>query len=402
MKTGDRFEAANRRTGFWRWAIALGATAGVAGGVAVVRQHGISGGSALTTGLFVTAAAQEEEAGERRAASVMGEQELVAIDSALLQYDEDLKEGTTREGVVTRNFGQTVEREVELPARPMTAAAMRRILLVVEVQPIEEGSTGRPGDPWTRLGNVTVLVPGVTKDAMREVELTRFVTGFGSAGRFVQDVTSLMPVLHGTRTLRLSLGTWVKTGWRATVKLQYSPEGVGVRRPALVDALFYDWKGLSAEKPVIRGFVQMPEGVAMPRLRVLTTGHATDGMGGDEFITRTHILRVDGREVARWRPWSELGGMTREANPYAGRDTVDGREIWSSDLDRSGWVPGRAVRPLMLPVPELTTGRHLVELEIEGIRPRDERGKYGFWPVSVVVVADEPWGEVTMPAEEGR
>jgi hypothetical protein len=136
--------------------------------------------------------------------------------------------------------------------------------------------------------------------------------------------------------------------------------------------------------------VVVPAGLARPRLHILATGHATDGAGGDEFISRTHVLRIDGVEVARWRPWSEDGGGLREANPTSGRTDIDGRSLWASDLDRSGWHPGRLVEPLRIPVPELTTGAHRIELEILNIRPKDQSG-YGYWRISAIAVADEPW-----------
>jgi hypothetical protein len=140
----------------------------------------------------------------------------------------------------------------------------------------------------------------------------------------------------------------------------------------------------------------IPRGVSRPRLHILSTGHATDGAGGDEFISRTHVLRIDGQEVARWRPWSEQGGPLRDINPTAGRTVIGQRELWASDLDRSGWHPGLLVQPDRIPLPELTAGQHLIELEIQGIRPKDQSG-YGYWRVSAIVVADEPWP----PGEDG-
>ena len=56
------------------------------------------------------------------------------------------------------------------------------------------------------------------------------------------------------------------------------------------------------------------------------------------------------------------------------------------------------VDPLIVPVPELSPGPHRVELEILGIRPKeppDEGGveHHGYWVLSVLIVADEPWPE---------
>ena len=55
------------------------------------------------------------------------------------------------------------------------------------------------------------------------------------------------------------------------------------------------------------------------------------------------------------------------------------------------------VEPRFIPVPELTPGLHVVELEILGIRPRDPDAPaeppgtlpyHGYWAVSADVVAD--------------
>ena len=105
-------------------------------------------------------------------------------------------------------------------------------------------------------------------------------------------------------------------------------------------------------------------------------------------------LTIDGVEVARWRPWAEDGGPLRSANPASGRDTIDGRERWVSDLDRAGWHPGMIVEPLRIPAPELTPGKHSIELEIVGIRaadPKDSKGDHGYWRACAIAVADEPW-----------
>ena len=90
------------------------------------------------------------------------------------------------------------------------------------------------------------------------------------------------------------------------------------------------------------------------------------------------------------RPWAEGDGGLRDANPFAGTQVVDRREIAASDFDRSGWRPGQIVEPLFIPVPELTPGRHRISVEILDIRPQDESGR-GYWVVSGTVVADEPW-----------
>jgi hypothetical protein len=216
----------------------------------------------------------------------------------------------------------------------------------------------------------------------------RFVTPFGGPATYIADLTAFAPLLTGETSVRVWISTWRKPAWKVTLTLTYTTEGVGYRRPRWATPIFNN--EVNAEQRLLKTTIEVPSGVARPRLHVISTGHATDGAGGDEFITRTHVLRIDGQEVTRWRPWSESGGSLRSINPTSGRMDIDGRQLWASDLDRSGWHPGLLVEPLRIPLPELSPGRHAIELEILNIRPKDQSG-YGYWRVSAIVVADEPW-----------
>jgi hypothetical protein len=318
-------------------------------------------------------------------------------------YDPNLTDASPQGDYRVFKFGQVVESQIELPAAPENQRDAQRIVVSVDIEPaiINEGGKRRPADPWTRLGTVTCVLPDL-KDGPnatpaqppgpqepQQLELIRFITSFGGAGTFSQDVTSLAPLLQGKLTIRASIGTISKPAWKISVKFHYTAEGVGNRRPAWAKPLFRN-EFVTADKNVLRATVEVAKGVAMPRLWITSTGHASDGTGANEFISCTHVLKIDGREVARWRPWTEDGGSLRDINPMSGRETIDGRELWSSDLDRSGWSPGRVVEPVRIPVPELTPGKHTLELQILAIRPKDEKGQ-GYWRTSAVAVADESW-----------
>jgi hypothetical protein len=325
---------------------------------------------------------------------------VVLLADVPVQYDVDLPEGTPRGGAVLRDHGQTVETAALFPALPDNQRSARRITATVTLRPAppEPGPDGRlvPGDAWTRAGTLSVVLPGTAGAPDREVELMRFVTGFGGAGTFRQDLTCLAPLLHGRKTIRLYVSTYTKPGWIAGATLEYSAEGAGYRRPAFAEPVLNEPQ-VTGREPHVSGSVVIPPSLARPRLRVLSTGHSTEGKPDHEFISCPNILRIDGREIARWRPWAEQGGSVRGLNPMAGRQTIDGRDLWSSDLDRSGWHPGLVVEPLFIPVPELTAGRHEVEIEIQGIRPKGASEAFGYWRVSAVVVADEPWPAAPAP-----
>ncbi|HRP62675.1 MAG TPA: peptide-N-glycosidase F-related protein [Phycisphaerales bacterium] len=329
---------------------------------------------------------------------------IVVFDAVALELDRDLPEPAIRDGYMLRSAGRVAERTLTLPGPAAELRGTPRITATVAVQPrlvhpapglslggAQETRVARPGDPWTRMGNVTVLLPSEGDEPI-EIELMRFITGFGGAGTFTQDLTALSPLLQGKVTLRVMMTTYMNPGWDVSLTLTYSDEA-GYRRPAFVAPLFNE-QHVCAKNNVLRARVVIPEGLEQPRIRLMSTGHATDGAGGDEFITRTHILRIDGEEVLRWRPWAENGASLRSLNPMSGRFNIDGRIVWSSDLDRSGWHPGLVVTPMQVPLPELSPGAHHIELEVVGIRPadpEDELGDHGYWRISGVVVADEVW-----------
>jgi len=343
-----------------------------------------------------------------------GEQTITVFDQAEVHYDAEQLEPVERPDHVELRNGQVVQRTIKLPKLPEDLTHARRIVARVSVEPVATRREGklRPGDPWTRMGSVSLVKPGgelrpvalPAEEADRldemgnrpgpeadEIELMRFITGFGGASTFTQDLTALAPLLSGEQTIRLYVSTYMDPGWTVSLTLTYRDAGVGARRPAFAEPLFND-QSIEADSNTVTATVRIPNGLATPRIRILSTGHATDGTDGDEFTARTNELVIDGETIVMFRPWREQGGTLREVNPMSGRIAIEGRMLWSSDLDRAGWHPGEVVEPGMIPVPELTPGTHTVRLTVHDIRPEDESG-LGYWRVSAIVVADEPWPE---------
>jgi hypothetical protein len=341
-------------------------------------------------------------------ATTPSRQTITVFQDAALEWSESIPDTSQRDGLTILRQGQAVQKVIDLPPLPTNQRDARRIIakVVVEPVPVEEDGKLKPGDPWTRVGAVSLILPqkapprGQQQQAPegREIELMRFVTGFGGRSEFTQDVTALAPLLHDRVTLQAFISTYRSPAWKLTLTLTFDQEDVGQRRPVWAAPVLNE-ASLTADRNRLRAAVAVPVGLEQPRLIVISTGHATDGSGGDEFVTRTHILRIDGMEVARWRPWAENGGEARRSSPASARHVIGGRELWSCDFDRSGWHPGLVVEPLRFPAPELTPGKHIVELEIVGIRPKDARGHHGYWRTSIVAVADEPWPESPAPGD---
>lgn len=358
------------------------------------------GAAAVAIAAFMLCAAVTSLLGASPRSSLPPRPDVVLVfDRVELSYDaadapKDPGATAPRGALIVTDRGQTVERTLRLPPEPSPSQAMR-VTGVVTVEPIDDPEKlPRPGDPWTRVGSVGVVLPMGGGRTPMQVELMRFVTGFGAAGRFEADLTPLLPVLWGERTFRLHLGTWKNPGWRVTFELRYQPGAAGIRRPSMVVPLVDEPMVTRSTGRMSASFTLLP-GLDRPRLRVISTGHGSEL--GDEFRPRTHVIRVDGVEVARWRPWREDGAKARSSSPWAERRVVDGREIWASDADRSGWVPGEVVEPFILPLDELAPGRHRVEIEVLDIRetPKDQPPDH--WRLSMCVVADQAW-----PGAAGR
>lgn len=320
------------------------------------------------------------------AAAQRGKEVVDVFDGVVIHRQVDLDEVREADGLTYRDFGLIVERRMQLPAKPAAPADTRGVWATISIEPLP--STEKPNDPWTRLGTLTVL-----DDDGDEVELARFVTPYGAPAEYELDLTAMAPLLHDTCTIRGAISSYGEgPTWKMSVTLTYALRDAGVRRPGLVETVFGVTE-VDAAEPMLEATVTIPEGMISPRLRIISTGHATDGRGANEFVSCPHVLRIDGEIVALWRPWTEGSGRLRRLNPWAGRRRIDGRQLWASDYDRAGWQPSQLVQPLYLPLPQLTAGRHEVSLEIEGIRPapEGEQGPKGYFVVSAIVVADLPW-----------
>lgn len=130
--------------------------------------------------------------------------------------------------------------------------------------------------------------------------------------------------------------------------------------------------------------VEIPAGMQRVVLQYISTGHCTDGTNADEFISKPNVVAVDNQVVARFHPWRTDCREYRERNPYTSHWT-DG--TWSSDYSRSGWCPGCDVIPQEFDLTDhLTTGKHNMQIMIENMRPKDEKGNFGYWRVSGYLV----------------
>lgn len=273
-----------------------------------------------------------------------------------------------------RDNGRVMSTYRELPARRGTP----RVMLHLAVRPIR-ADIRSVVDRWDRAGSVRLVRPG-----MAPVELCRFMTAYGGAITHDVDVTRAAPLLQGFCTFEVFIDTWVSPAWTVDASLQFSPvtDG-GPSTPSWAAGVLAPAGSLTAVAPSTAGTVTVPAGLRRVELAAVSTGHCTDGTDADEFITKDNVITVDGREVLRWRPWRDDCENLRPLNPYCARWS-DGS--WSCDYERSGWCPGDVSPPNVVDVtPWLTPGAHEVMWRVEGIRPANAEGNFGYWRVSAMV-----------------
>ncbi len=126
--------------------------------------------------------------------------------------------------------------------------------------------------------------------------------------------------------------------------------------------------------------IDIPEGLETLSLRYTSTGHGGWG-GGDEFNPKLNEIIIDDEVVYKFVPWREDCPTYRLLNPSSGNF---GNGLTSSDLSRSNWCPGSVTVPEIIPLNNLTPGKHTLKIAI----PIGERegSSFSAWNVSGVLI----------------
>lgn len=243
------------------------------------------------------------------------------------------------------------------------------------------------------------------------IELIRFITPFGighfneqvkvegqvwgDSALYVMDLTELAPVLRGEVWIGAFVGNYDTGGHEINLELRYHPgsQVVAAEEPArgwseplfnTVNVLEMAGQEYSRifEHDTLRVEFELPDGVHDVVLRYLTTGHG-GWENGDEFLPKANTILLDGERITSFVPWRSDCATFRHLNPASGNFW---NGIASADLSRSGWCPGTAVSPWVVPLPELSPGRHFIEVAIPAGAP--EGGSFSAWNVSGVLLGE--------------
>ncbi len=304
-------------------------------------------------------------------ASFAADSTVVSIfDQTLVHFGGGLQNDVER--YVEEDNGRVVSRHVTLPTFDTPTSITAHLIV------------DSKGDPWDRAGTVFLDLPG-----HENIELLKFITGFGGYSDLSLDISALAPVLQDDCTIKVFIDTWVNPGWVVNFELIYKADD-SVHMASWDHGVYYkhtlNRKAVDAGKTVAR--LNIPDGRERIMLTYYTSGHATDGTGADEFESKYNCIGVDGFDLVRYKPWRDDCRNFRDRNPRSGR----WGDTWSSDLSRSGWCPGDIVYPVIFDLtPYLTPGEHELTYWIENIRPQDGSGE-GYWRTSSFLTG---WGDIS-------
>ena len=240
------------------------------------------------------------------------------------------------------------------------------------------------------------------------VELVRFFTPFGvrdfndrrtvpglvwqDSAFYKEDITYYLPLLRGEVWIGAFIGNYDRGGHRLSLRLKYYPETRELEPEASdeswISSVFNTLPimemagqqyGTMFDGDTLSVKVDIPEGLTSLKMIYITTGHGGWGEG-DEFNQKLNELLVDGIRVWSYVPWRTDCGTYRLFNPASGN-------FWnglsSSDYSRSGWCPGSASVPLVIPLDNLTPGTHVISVTVPLGKP--EGGSFSHWNISGVL-----------------
>jgi hypothetical protein len=177
-------------------------------------------------------------------------------------------------------------------------------------------------------------------------EVARWITTYWREGRWVTDITGMLPLLSGGRKhLRwYAGGQWDprRTEYITTLSLRYSYRGRGLR-PVSVVPLWTggDWNpSYDAMHPPMR--VSVPADIRRVELYTLVTGHGgVQPTNCAEFCNHEHRFNVGGTELLRSFP------EARSPDACARRvgEGVVPNQHGTWYFGRGGWCPGHDVAP---------------------------------------------------------
>ncbi|MCB9795595.1 MAG: hypothetical protein H6741_23070 [Alphaproteobacteria bacterium] len=196
-----------------------------------------------------------------------------------------------------------------------------------------------------------------------DTEVGRWITTYHREGRYVHDVSALLPLLADGGTRRFAFYT--QQSYEITLDVRLSNQGKEAR-PVSSEFLFTGGRlteTYNDEHPAIE--VTVPAGATKVELATVISGHGQVDPGNcAEFCNVTHTFTVDGNEIVREYP--EAGTATTCMDRASIGVVPNQYGTWW--YGRNGWCPGFEVPVEVTDITDLVTPGGTVTVEYSALR----------------------------------
>lgn len=244
-----------------------------------------------------------------------------------------------------------------------------------------------------------------TRNYDSPIELMRFFTSFGVGhfnklreinnypweheATYKQDITSLIPNDQDEIWVGVFIGNYDQGGHKVSLELNFYPSFGDREEPVhYIQPLFYTVNimemsgqnyGRLFRNDTLSLEFEVPANVENLQLLYTSTGHGGWG-GGDEFNPKLNEIFIDGEPFYKVVPWRTDCATYRLYNPASGNF---GNGMSSSDLSRSNWCPATLTPPYVIPLKNLSPGKHSLKVAID--QGADEGNSFSHWSISGVL-----------------
>lgn len=241
------------------------------------------------------------------------------------------------DGVVLAEYAET---EVTFPAAEELAgfdtAEIDLIAYCPSLTDVEFNNCGA----WDYIADVKLL----DEDGVTWHELARWITTYHREGRYLVDITPMMPRFAGggTRTIRYSFApSWNTQPTETVFDFRFTNQGKGYR-PIETHTLFSGGSFGSAynegREPVE---IEIPASATRVETVAIITGHGMDNGNCAEFCNHEHELTVNGQVL--FKDFPEVGDDEGCVNQISEGTVPNQAGTWW--FGRGGWCPGKQVDP---------------------------------------------------------
>lgn len=197
-----------------------------------------------------------------------------------------------------------------------------------------------------------------------DTEIYRMITSYKRQGRWITDLTPMLPLLQPGGKTRFRWYT--VDGWRVTANLRFYKDKAAALRPYAAVALYgteqfnQTYNGKFAPKKV-----KVPADAKGAKLVALITGHgsATDTLNCAEFCNFTNHFTIGAKEFSLAHPdaGTAKGCMTKVDQG------VLPNQYGTWPYGRAGWCPGWDVKPWVVDVSAQVTPGSEVEVSYKAL-----------------------------------